>query len=161
MTRLSELERFEAKFVDRGPDLCWEWTAFKNPGGYGTFSAPGTTGTKMVLAHRYAHFLATGDWPAQVDHKCRNRGCVNPGHLQPTSSKENAENKSALSSTLSGYRGVTWHAPSRKWVVKVRHLGRLYHGGYFESLSDAVPAVRALRLELHTNNISDRKDANA
>ena len=39
MTRLSELERFEAKFVDRGPDLCWEWTAFKNPGGYGTFSA--------------------------------------------------------------------------------------------------------------------------
>ena len=31
----------------------------------------------------------------------------------------------------------------------------------FESLSDAVPAVRALRLELHTNNISDREDANA
>ena len=26
---------------------------------------------------------------------------------------------------------------------------------------DAVPAVRALRLELHTNNISDREDSNA
>lgn len=80
-------DRFAAKYEvsDNG---CWEWTAFKNPNGYGMFS-PGY-GVTSRLAHRVSYFMATGLNPnADLDHLCRNTSCVNPDHLEPVTHKEN------------------------------------------------------------------------
>ncbi len=59
---------------------CWEWTAFIHPDGYGIFWFDG----RMRGAHIYAHTIHTGKIPEgmTVDHKCRNRRCVNPAHLE-------------------------------------------------------------------------------
>src|SRR5690348_8642696 len=72
-------DRFWPK-VDFSGD-CWEWTASRYRNGYGQFSLYG--GIK-VLAHRMAYELLVGPIPdgLDIDHRCFNRGCVNPDHLE-------------------------------------------------------------------------------
>lgn len=79
-------DRFWSKVDKRGPDECWEWTATKTRKGYGQFNYEGRT----QRAHRVAYMIAIGPIPREsLDHICRNRGCVNPSHLEPVSSREN------------------------------------------------------------------------
>ncbi len=66
---------------------CWNWTGSKNQGGYGRFSVLG----KHFVAHRwlYEQLYGAVDKKLDLDHLCRNRGCVNPAHLEPVTRKEN------------------------------------------------------------------------
>lgn len=88
------MDRFWAK-VDRsgGPDACWNWTASTTADGYGRFRVrPESSGeSQKALAHRVAYELLVGPIPdgLQIDHLCRNRGCVNPAHLEPVTGQEN------------------------------------------------------------------------
>jgi hypothetical protein len=62
------------------PHDCITWTGKPDKDGYGRFSADGRT----YAAHRFVYELTHGTLPEnfQVDHKCRNRLCVNPDHLE-------------------------------------------------------------------------------
>ncbi len=72
-------ERFWSK-VDK-TESCWNWIAGKDSKGYGSFWLAPT----MRVAHRISYEMARGDIPIglELDHLCRNRGCVNPDHLEP------------------------------------------------------------------------------
>lgn len=85
MATLSTLDRLADKFTVG--DGCWEWTAYRLPNGYGTF----WTGTHKTTAHRAVYEALVGPIPAalELDHLCRNRGCVRPDHLEPVTGKEN------------------------------------------------------------------------
>lgn len=81
-------ERFWLKVDRRGPDECWPWIGGHDSGGYGSFGeAPG----KPTRAHRFSYELLVGPIPdgLVIDHLCRNRGCVNPTHLEPVTNEEN------------------------------------------------------------------------
>lgn len=82
-------ERLPARFwskVTPNPDGCWEWVAYIRPDGYGELHV--TSGSR--LAHRVAYSALIGDPPTDtLDHRCRNRSCVNPGHLEPVTRGEN------------------------------------------------------------------------
>jgi hypothetical protein len=66
---------------------CWFWRGARNWAGYGVFKF-GKTNTP---AHRVAYRLIKGQIPKgkTLDHLCRNRGCVNPDHLEPATMREN------------------------------------------------------------------------
>lgn len=59
---------------------CWNWMKYKTQDGYGQSK----WGDKLDYAHRIAYELFVGDIPKGmvIDHLCRNRGCVNPDHLE-------------------------------------------------------------------------------
>ena len=90
---LAEAERFWGKVDLDGPDGCWLWTASTDKDGYGQFGVGSQIdGTAtMAKSHRWAHEHLVGPIPEglQIDHLCRVRSCVNPGHLEPVTNREN------------------------------------------------------------------------
>lgn len=66
---------------------CWNWTGYKSPKGYALTRFDGTT----KKAHRVIYELLKGPIPEglQPDHLCRNRGCVNPDHIEPVTHRTN------------------------------------------------------------------------
>lgn len=84
--------RFWVK-VDFGE--CWIWMGGRKSNGYGTFADKATGGAhrRWVTkgAHRWAWEYFNGPIPdgLHIDHLCRNRACVNPGHMEPVHPGEN------------------------------------------------------------------------
>lgn len=77
---------------------CWEWNGAVEKNGY----TRAYDGKKMNWGHRVAYMLFVGPIPVgkEIDHLCRNPGCVNPEHLEAVSHRENMR-RSPL-----GYAGV-------------------------------------------------------
>lgn len=113
MERPTPAQRFAAKVDPRGPlslfrgapGPCHLWTNSLNNKGYGTFWH-----TRTVKAHRFAYEQAHGPIPdgLEVDHQCRRRDCVNPGHLRAITHRENI----LASSNHVARRAAVTHCPA-------------------------------------------------
>ena len=82
----SAVKRFEASYgIDASG--CWVWLRALNWNGYGLIRHRG----RQLRAHRFAYELYVGPIPPALtlDHLCRDRGCVNPAHLEPVTRAEN------------------------------------------------------------------------
>lgn len=138
-------------------DGCWNWKAMKDPNGYGRFYVK----CKPIQAHRAVYLLAVGMFPTEtiLDHKCRNKGCVNPDHLRPVTNKQNGENVGMWSNNTTGYRGVFLEKDkyrSKPWRARIGHNMGILHVGFFATAEEANEAVIAKRLELQTHNEVDK-----
>lgn len=69
------------------PSGCWLWTGAISTHGYGITNYQ----RKQIRAHQAAYQVWVGEVPAglQLDHKCRNRSCFNPEHLECVTPREN------------------------------------------------------------------------
>ncbi|MGW2484952.1 HNH endonuclease signature motif containing protein [Streptomyces sp. NPDC001571] len=102
------------------PAGCWQWTGYLTPNGYGRLSVGGV----QQYAHRLAYETFLGPIPPGlvIDHLCRNRGCMNPAHLDAVPQRLNVlrgENQAAhrarQSACLRGHRfdlANTYRAPN-------------------------------------------------
>lgn len=91
---MTDEERFLSKIKTDGRNRydCWFWDRPCPNRGYGQFY----TRPKMYkyinhLSHRFSYELFIGKIPKDlcVDHLCRNRNCMNPGHMELVTIKEN------------------------------------------------------------------------
>jgi len=78
-------KRLEARSVQAGD--CIEFRGPVNNSGYAKFWYMG----KTTYAHRVSFIVARGGIPEgkQIDHKCRNKICINPKHLGYVTPQEN------------------------------------------------------------------------
>ena len=73
---------------------CIQFTGYIRPDGYGGMKVDGRQTTAHVIAYIEANGPLPTDSPAdgskrwEVHHRCENRGCVNPDHLELLSAHE-------------------------------------------------------------------------
>lgn len=84
---MTALRDFMAK-VEQKPNGCWEWVGSRFHHGYAQFRR---IDFPSAYAHRWAYHHFVGEIPdgMDLDHLCRVRHCVNPGHLEPVTRREN------------------------------------------------------------------------
>ena len=82
-------ERIEAKIIPEPNSGCWLWLGGLRDkrDGYGGVGYDG----KIWRTHKLVYTLLRHEVPptTALDHKCRNRICCNPDHLEPVTWKEN------------------------------------------------------------------------
>lgn len=108
--------------VDTSGD-CWEWTAYRNPAGYGQVT---NSNRKRHLAHRYSYSMFFGDIPAgsYVLHSCDNPACIKPTHLRLGSQSDNMADKAIRE------RGTNKLTNQQAREIRERYIPRGNGNGY-------------------------------
>lgn len=106
MSKPTDLERFQRRYVIGTDEQCWPWIGNKN----GT-NARFDVGGRRVSAQRYAYELVHGpvDKDDSVLRTCPTTMCVNPAHLDVVSRSE------AGRITASAPRGAAPRESHQRW----------------------------------------------
>lgn len=113
----TDREFFETR-VFRPETPCWNWRAYVGKNGYGKW----VRSDRQASAHRVAYELFVGPIPKgmQLHHKCFNRSCVNPEHLEPVTARENK----AMSLGVGAINKAKTHCPHGHPLDGVNARGR-------------------------------------
>lgn len=94
---------------------------------------------RTYFAHKLAWLFVYGEYPDRLDHRNRDRSNNSISNLRKASNSQNQMN-AASGRNSSGYKGVSWHKHTKKWVARIRKDGKLIALGCF---SDPKEAARA------------------
>lgn len=89
-----ELVRCRTVVTESG---CWQFTGTLHPSGYARFAYRSRT----MAGHRLAYEAFVGPIPdgLTIDHLCRNKACLNPGHLEAVTMRENVMRSTGIAPT--------------------------------------------------------------
>lgn len=109
---------------------CWIWTKSTNSSGYGQL----TKNKKYWTSHRYAFACNNGAIPDGliVRHKCHNKKCCNPEHLELGTDKENY------------YDSMDVHINASKRLRKVWIVGEKEYNTFREAVEDTGISANSL-----------------
>jgi len=80
----------------------------------------------------------TGEWPeADIDHKNGNKADNRFVNLRAVTRTVNSHNRCKRNDNKSGYKGVSWHKRTSKWVAQIQNAGTRKHLGLFDTPEDA------------------------
>ncbi len=109
---------WEVYFRDNEETGCIEWTFNTDRGGYGKVGLFKQT----FPAHRMAYYLYYGVDPCDlmVRHKCNNRLCCNPDHLELGTAQDNADDRERSGNTYRGDRHWMHRRPEHFAALKAQ-----------------------------------------
>lgn len=84
--------KFLSKIISTPDNECWTWGGFVENGRYGRFDIKNSEGKwNWFYAHRVSFLIFNGKLTdgLVVDHKCKNKSCVNPDHLREVTNRFN------------------------------------------------------------------------
>ena len=118
------LDRIEKRTIRIPECSCWFWDGAHNKYGYAQMTV--CAGTRKVQKTRTVHRLAyeaihKTTAGLDLDHKCRNRGCINPSHLREVSRRENLLASPIVSPVLCvhGHNAWTFYSKLGKYGKRV------------------------------------------
>ena len=91
--------------VDAGHETpCWLWTLADSGGGRGGGYPRMKLNDRTCAVHKVSFVNEHGYVPGnkQIDHRCRNRRCVNPDHLEMVSHRENQKRRARAQKAVAG-----------------------------------------------------------
>jgi hypothetical protein len=104
---------------------------------------------QQYLLHRLAWFYVYGVWPSEtVDHKDTNRQNNAIENLREATYQQNNCNK-LNEMGASGFKGVSWHSCSRKWMARIKSFRKTVYLGIFDTPEQAHEAYCAAAREVH------------
>ena len=113
---------------------CWEWTGNRYASGYPRMCV--SPPRRMILPHRVIWQAMVGPIPKgfQIDHRCRNKGCVNPDHLEPVPPTVNVRRNPAHRTPralreLCSRGHVKRQAPSGRYCPECQRISRRVRRG--------------------------------
>jgi hypothetical protein len=109
---------------------------------------------RLYQAHRLAWLWTHGAWPAgHIDHIDGNKANNALANLRDVTRNVNQQNrKRAKRNSTSGFLGVSWYAPSRKWRAQIGLAGKTWNLGLFTTPEDAHARYLAVKREIHEGN---------
>jgi len=128
-----DISRFwENVDIDSSEEGCWLWTGVLNGSGYGTFCFKGEN--KGIGVHRISFVLSGEIIPTRyiVRHKCRNRHCVNPEHLETGTTRDNMMDRVRDGTDARGEKCSTSKLKNndilkiREWTGRKDTLAKMY-----------------------------------
>ena len=84
-----------------------------------------------------------------IDHIDNNPSNNNVKNLRWATCKDNGYNRGKNKNNKSGYKGVSFYKPLKKYQAKIRINNKLKHLGYFKTAEEASKAYEAKAEELH------------
>lgn len=101
---------------------------------------------KTVKMHR---FLTNAPDEMEVDH-WNGDGLDNRRvNLRVCTKTQNQHNRGRTVRNKSGYKGVHWHKPTKKWMAQIQVSGKKMNLGYFHDIIEAALAYDAAAREFH------------
>ncbi len=87
-----------------------------------------------VIRYRYLIIWALhhGEWTLRLDHKNRDSMDDRIDNLRPATPLQNVANSTICRDNKSGFKGVTWFKPARKWRASMTVNNKHVSLGYFD-----------------------------
>lgn len=91
--------------IEAGMDACWLWQGQVLSNGYGQI----WVGDRYRMAHRvsYAEFIGPIEDGRHIHHRCRNKNCIRPEHLEMLSASEHSRKTNAFEASRVVWRDRT------------------------------------------------------
>lgn len=96
---------------------------------------------RLIKAHRLVWFFEKGQWPSrQIDHINGDPSDNRVGNLREATNAQNQYNRGANKNNTSGYKGVYWDKPRKKWRAQIMHNKKTVFLGHFNNTQEAAAA---------------------
>ena len=84
-----------------------------------------------------------------IDHEDNNALNNKIKNLRESTHSQNAHNSKLRKTNTSGHKGVSWHKPTGKWLVRINVNGKQHYFGLFVNKEDAIKVAIKARKKLH------------
>lgn len=109
---------------------------------------------KKYTVHRLIFAMHNRYFPPLIDHIDRNKINNKIENLREATNSENLINTGIRKNNTSGYKGVSYHKYSKKWISSVCRNCKIHHMGYFNTPEEAHQAlVKFLERELNEKHL--------